>query len=139
MKLFVGAKAFIQHNGKVLMLREAAYDEGSNEGKWDVPGGRIEPEEPILHALRREVMEESGLEVEVVKVLGTGESFQTIKGDDAHVVRIYYLAKLVRGEVRLSQDHDAFEWVDPRDPGDRPFIQDADRMLAIIAAENLDF
>lgn len=38
-KLAVGVKAFIlNEEGKVLILREAKYDEGTNDGKWDVKG-----------------------------------------------------------------------------------------------------
>jgi ADP-ribose pyrophosphatase YjhB (NUDIX family) len=51
MKLFVAAKAIIISEGKVLLLREAAYDEGTNVGKWGVPGGRIHDDEPILDGL----------------------------------------------------------------------------------------
>ncbi len=80
MKLFVGMKAIIVHEGKVLILREAEYDEGTNTGKWDVPGGRINPEEPFLEGLKREVREESGLEIEPLELCGIFETFPTIKG-----------------------------------------------------------
>lgn len=112
MKLMVGAKALIVHKGKVLLLREAAYDEGINTGKWDVPGGRIEPQGTLLEGLSREMREETGLVARVGDVLGVYESFSSIKGEDCHIVRIYYVAYLETiGEVRLSPDHDLYEWV----------------------------
>jgi len=38
-------KAFIEHRGKVLIIREAAgYKDGTNKGRYDVPGGRIKSE-----------------------------------------------------------------------------------------------
>jgi 8-oxo-dGTP diphosphatase len=122
MKLFVGAKAVIVEGGKILVLREAKYDEGTNEGKWDVPGGRINPEEPILDGLRREVMEESGLEVEVGEVLVVHETFPSIKGEDCHIVRIYYQAKPLSGKVILSPDHDKYEWVSKADLETKHFV-----------------
>ncbi len=115
MKLFIGAKALIVHEGKVLLLREAAYDEGTNEGKWDVPGGRINPEEPILEGLQREVTEESQLVIETEEVLGVFETFPEIKGELCHVVRVFYKAKATTTNVVLSGDHDLYEWVSLED------------------------
>lgn len=112
MKLYVGVKALIVKEGKVLLLREAKYDEGTNEGKWDVPGGRIDPHETLAAALAREVFEESGLTIETKKVLSVSETFPVIKGENSHIVRIHYLAMYTGGDVVLSQDHDAYEWVD---------------------------
>lgn len=40
-KLVIAAKAIILNKGKVLVLREAKYDEGTNEGRWDVPGAAL--------------------------------------------------------------------------------------------------
>lgn len=112
MKLYVGVKALIVKEGKILLLREAAYDEGTNEGKWDVPGGRIEPQETLAAALAREVSEECGLTIEAKEVLSVNETFPTIKGEESHIVRIHYLAEYKGGEVVLSTDHDQYEWVD---------------------------
>jgi 8-oxo-dGTP diphosphatase len=125
MKLFIGAKAIIVNEGRILVLREASYDEGTNEGKWDVPGGRINPEEPIIEGLKREVMEESGLQIEAGEVLGVYETFPTIKGEACHIVRVYYQAKLISpDEVTLSGDHDLYEWIDPKTVTDKVFVSD---------------
>lgn len=125
MKLFIGAKAIIVNEGRILVLREADYDEGTNEGRWDVPGGRINPEEPIIEGLKREVMEESGLQIEAGEVLGVYETFPTIKGEACHIVRVYYQAKLISpSEVTLSGDHDLYEWIDPNEATDKVFVSD---------------
>ncbi len=112
MKLFIGAKALIERDGKILLIREAAYDEGTNLGKWDVPGGRIEPHEPILVGLAREVMEESGLNIVPQHVLTVEETFPIIKGEACHIIRVYYLATTNSSEVVLSPDHNEYQWVD---------------------------
>jgi 8-oxo-dGTP diphosphatase len=112
MKLFVGVKAIIVHEEKFLLIREAKYDEGTCEGKWDAPGGRINPEESLFQGLEREVMEESGLTVVPGKLLGVFETFHTIKGEECHIVRIYYECISTTNVVRLSSDHDQYDWVD---------------------------
>jgi len=112
MKLFIGVKAIIVHNGKFLLIREAKYDEGTCEGKWDAPGGRINPEESLFQGLKREVMEESGLTIVPGKLLDVFETFHTIKGEECHIVRIYYACTSATDAVTLSADHDQYEWVD---------------------------
>jgi len=129
MKLFIGAKALIVHEGKVLLVREAAYDEGTNEGKWDVPGGRINPEEPILEGLQREVTEESGLLIEPGEVLGVFETFPTIKGEACHIVRVYYEATPQTLEVALSQDHAEFAWVTVSDLEGKECVNDVSELV----------
>jgi 8-oxo-dGTP diphosphatase len=64
--LFVATKAFIRRDKKILILRESAeYKEGTNIGRFDVPGGRISPGERFDNCLRREIKEETGLDVEI--------------------------------------------------------------------------
>ncbi len=137
MKLFVGMKAIIVHEGKVLILREDEYDEGTNKGKWDVPGGRINPEEPFLEGLKREVMEECGLEVNPIEFCGIFETFPTIKGEACHVIRVYHVCQPKTIGVRLSGDHSEYEWIDPKDLGTKTFVSDVVEMIEKVSAQSL--
>jgi len=130
MKLMIGAKALIQNEaGHILIVREAAYDEGVNEGRWDVLGGRINPEEPILTGLNREVMEEAGITITPGEVLGVYETFQTIKGESCHIVRIYYSAQANHTFVVLGADHDLYEWVDLQNLGNKEFVSNLEELF----------
>ncbi len=122
MKLYVGVKALVVKEGRILLLREAKYDEGTNEGKWDVPGGRILPQEALVEGLLREVKEESCLTIEPGSVLSVTETFPTIKDEKCHIVRVHYLAEYKSGEVILSRDHDAYEWVDASGLGNKDCV-----------------
>lgn len=66
--LQVAAKALvINDEGKVLILREPVKDNpGSKDGLYGLPGGRMEVDETYEQALKREVKEEAGLEVDVL-------------------------------------------------------------------------
>jgi 8-oxo-dGTP diphosphatase len=130
MKLFVGAKGVVYYEGKVLLVRESGeYQDGSEEGKWDMVGGRIEPPEEVRLGLVREVKEESGLDVEPGELLGVFDGFPVIRGEKCHVVRIYFLCKTNSNEVKLSLDHDKFDWVSPENPGDKILANDIAEML----------
>lgn len=122
MKLFVSARAVIVDADRILVLREAEYDEGTNKGKWDVPGGRINAEEPILDGLRREVMEECGLEVEIGEVLAVHENFSVIKAEDCHIIRVFYQVKPLSNKVILSGDHDKYEWMQKGEFKSKEFV-----------------
>jgi len=112
-----GKAVIVNDEGKILFLREAAtYEEGTNLGRYQIPGGRVNIGEPFMDALKREVMEETGLEVEVGQPLYVGEWFPTIKGNKNQIVAIFYVCKPLTFDVKLSEEHDAFEWADPRQP-----------------------
>lgn len=71
---FMGAvaqKALIEQDGKILMV-QYPDDDHAAAGKWDLPGGRLHVGESALQGLKREVQEETGLEVEVVDIVATG-------------------------------------------------------------------
>ncbi len=127
MKFFFGVKGVIARaDGKVLIVREGVkYEDGTELGKWDVVGGRIEPEESIYAGLRREVKEESGLEIEIGKSLGVTENFIEIKGESCHIVRAYFACTVVGNEaVTISDDHDTYEWIEPSTHKDWNLMED---------------
>ncbi len=65
-KIFAACKAFVNYNGKILILRESGkYEDGTNVGRYDIPGGRVQPGESFDQGLIREIKEETGLDVEI--------------------------------------------------------------------------
>lgn len=113
-KLFVATKAFIIHNGKILILRESSqYQDGSNKGKYDVPGGRVKPGERFDEGLVREISEETGLRVQIGKPFFIGEWRPMIKSELWQIVGIFFECHVQSDTVILSEDHDDFLWVDP--------------------------
>lgn len=111
----VAAKGLlVDDNGKVLILREAeTYEEGTNIGKYGLPGGRIDPGELFYDGLRREIHEECGLEIETLKPIYVGEWFPVIKGTKNHITAIFVACRVSGQSVVLSDEHDGYEWIDP--------------------------
>ena len=107
-KLFyVGQKAFIDKNGEVLVLNDPVHG-------LDFPGGKIQEMDVALdEALHREVLEETNLEIEI------GEPFFRWykefpvghRNEGKQVYLIGFKCKYKDGEVKLSDEHDNFKWV----------------------------
>jgi len=115
-KMFVAMKGFVVHEGRVLVLREASsYKEGSNEGRYDIVGGRIKPGEHFQDSLVREIHEETGLVVNVGKPFFVNEWRPHIKDEQWQVVATFLECEALHTNVVLSQDHDHFLWIDPRE------------------------
>jgi len=81
----------------------------NNAGQWDFPGGKTDPGETFDAALVREIKEETGLSVALVRVLGAGQS----ELPDRTVAYLFMEARAEAGEVRISDEHDDFAWLTP--------------------------
>lgn len=103
----LSVKAVIQDKeGRCLLLKRSKLCK-NNAGKWDLPGGKVDPGEAIDAALVREVAEECGIVISVDRVLGAAESDTPTK----KVVYVIFGGRHISGEVRLSEEHDGYKWV----------------------------
>lgn len=105
--LYVVQKAFIRKNDEILVLNDP--EEG-----LDFPGGKIqEGEGSLAESLKREVREETGLEIIIGEPFVTWtEVFPSNHRLAGHrVVLIGYRCEYKSGEVQVSEEHDNFRWV----------------------------
>jgi len=109
----VAINALIKNKeGKFLIIKrnknEIAYPD-----KWAFPGGKVERGQSIMDTLRREVLEEVGLEIEDYKKYL--KDFTFIRPDGHNVVGFCFLVKAKLGKVTLSPDFDDFKWISPEE------------------------
>ncbi|MBB4891527.1 8-oxo-dGTP diphosphatase [Streptomyces olivoverticillatus] len=126
-RVVVGGAVF--DRGRLLAARRSAPPELA--GRWELPGGKLEPGETPREALVRELREELGIEV---------EPLERIAGEwplrPPYVLQVW-TARLLAGEPRPLEDHDELRWLTPDRIGevdwleqDRPAVAEAARMLA---------
>lgn len=98
----------LNDKGEFLLLRRSAASK-NNAGRWELPGGKVDPNEEFTVALARELKEETGLDMELVRPLETAKSDLP----DRQVVYLVMLAEAASDVPALSSEHDAFKWVSP--------------------------
>lgn len=112
-KIGAGFGVFILREGKVLLGRRhadpaKADSELHGEGTWTMPGGKLEFGESFEEGARREVLEETGLDVNVddIQVI----SLANDKVADAHFVTIGMMCEKVSGDPRAMEPDEITEW-----------------------------
>jgi 8-oxo-dGTP diphosphatase len=104
--------AVIERDGRFLAARRT--EPAALAGRWEFPGGKVEPGETEAEALVRECREELGVQIEVGAAVGP----QYTAGGGALIVRTYR-AELVSGEPEPLECHDALRWLRPGEPAVR--------------------
>ena len=119
-------------NNEILIAKRKAHK--SNGGLWEFPGGKLEDGETPEACLRREILEELGLEISVEKI------FHAVPYQYEHIriLLLAYFCKFKTGELRLT-DHDEIRWVKlcglpdfEYSPADIPIVQ---KLTAIFPEE----
>ena len=110
----VGVGGVIISEGRALLIRRGSPP---LEGQWSIPGGMLESGETLVLGVRRELLEETGIEVKVLELI---EIFERINLDGEgraryHYVVLDYLCEAVRGEARAGSDVTDVAWATPEE------------------------
>lgn len=105
-----GVGVAVIDGGKILLVRKAA---GPWKDHWAVPGGRVELGERMVDAARREVKEETGLDVRLGPVVWTGEVIDTASPPAWHFTLVDFVGFPVGGTLQAGDDAAEARWVTP--------------------------
>jgi len=115
--------AIITDNGKVLIAQRGKNQ--NHAGKWEFPGGKVEAGETYVECLKREIMEELGIKIDVEDYFA--ESIYQY--ETGAIKLVAYRARYVDGKYRLTA-HSQIKWVKPEEldnydftPADVVFIR----------------
>jgi len=102
----VSCALIISHNGEVLVAQRSLNMHLPL--KWEFPGGKVEPGESARECLIREIREELGVEIKIVKKMSP-----VVYDQGKQIIRLIpFQCVLVRGQVKLTE-HAAFLWLEP--------------------------
>jgi len=129
--------AVIVIDGRVLACERSAPPEAA--GRWEFPGGKVEPGETDAQALARECAEELGVRVRVDARVGPDVPLAHGRA----VLRVYAVT-LLNGDRPRALEHSAMRWLSageldsvPWLPADKPIVAELPGLLAALRSEGL--
>ncbi len=98
-------------NGKILLLKVRSQS-SHDAGKWEIPGGKVKKCEFFDDALRREYLEETGLEITIESLYNVIQNKYTACKTNEEVKSIQLIMKVTSSgdEVAISPEHDEYGW-----------------------------
>lgn len=113
MNLQVGVKAFlINKDKKILILKrsEEKYKKyKATKGTWDIPGGRINAGSPLVENLKREIKEETQLDLVSEPRLIFAQDI--IPGTDEHIVRLSFVVHMDGNPILDTSENTEYKWL----------------------------
>ena len=107
----LAVRGICEYEGKVLLLKirkKSSHD----AGRWEIPGGKVKKCEYFDNALKREYLEETGLEVDVDSLLSVVRRDYTAckTGEDVKSIQLIMKVTCKSDEVTISEEHDDYGW-----------------------------
>ncbi|MBI2601229.1 NUDIX domain-containing protein [Candidatus Daviesbacteria bacterium] len=114
-RFMVAMGAIIENELGQILLVKRSNDNDYKPEIWEYPMGRIKQFENPVEGLKREVREETRLEIEIIKPLKVFSFMRGEKDADNEVVGVVYWAKIEGSDdnVTLSDEHTEYKWVTP--------------------------
>jgi 8-oxo-dGTP diphosphatase len=121
--------------GEVLLIRRS---KPPRQGEWSLPGGKVEFGETLEQALRRELREETGLEVEILGLVDVAETVRDAAAGapDAHYVLIDYAVRATGGSAVAGSDAAEARWFPLAEIAGLPVWSEMHRIIAQSAARH---
>ena len=127
----IGVGAIIIHQSKILIVKRANEPA---KGLWSIPGGVVELGEHLYKAIKREVKEETGLEIDIERLLDAVDNivFDEDNRIQYHYVLLDYLCRLRGGALKAADDVQEIQWVSLEALQSLPITPSLNRVIAKI-------
>ena len=104
--------AIFNRNDKLLIIKRDAK-EIAFPNKWTIPGGKLQEGEDVKKGLKREVKEETQLEINLLAPLPPFDRIVRVNDEvSLHVIYIDYLARVTGGELKVGSDIGEAIWIE---------------------------
>lgn len=107
----LAVRGICEFDGKYLLLKIRSKS-SHDAGRWEIPGGKVKKCEYFDNALKREYLEETGLEIDVDSLLNVVRRDYTACKTNEDVKSIQLIMKVTckSDEVTISDEHDDYGW-----------------------------
>src|SRR3989338_8616861 len=101
----VGIGIFVRNKTRQILLQRRIGAHGANT--WSLPGGHLEMYESIEEAAAREVLEETGVKIKHIKIIGFTNDI--MKNENKHYITFFVESKLADGTPTIKEPHKTSE------------------------------
>jgi 8-oxo-dGTP diphosphatase len=135
----VGVAAVLWNEARQILLIRRTKE--PRRGQWSLPGGKVERGEALQDAVRREIREETGLEIEILGLAGVAEAIdhKPAGAGGHHYVLIDYGARAVSGTAKAASDAADATWFDYDEVMKLPLWAETHRIIAASARLHMGF
>jgi 8-oxo-dGTP diphosphatase len=104
-------RGICEYNGKILLLKLRSIS-AHDPGKWEIPGGKVKKNEFFDDALKREYMEETGLEIEIDSLYNAIQKDYTAckTGESIKSIQLIMKVSVKTDEIVISDEHSMYGW-----------------------------
>ncbi len=118
----IGTSVYVRKDGEILILKRAG---GAAKGSWYIPGGALDEGETTEECARRELKEETGLEVPgQFHLIAITPMFAY----DQDMFLVAYACDYESGDVVLSHEHEGYRWLSAEQYRNRYFSDESIRI-----------
>lgn len=104
---------FVVKNAKVMMGKRK---DDPQKGTWDIPGGFLNYGEHPEDGAKRELKEETGVDIKLIKLLGVYMDKYMFQGETLRTLNFIYVGSIKSGEPNPSDDVEEIKWFDIAKP-----------------------
>lgn len=117
MKYYVVATALIKKDNKFLILKRKS---GIHAKKWCFPGGKSKKGEDIIQTLKREIKEETNLDIKIIKKIS---EYEYKRPDGKITLGTCFLTISLGNNLILNKEFENFKWISSKDLKNYDFIR----------------
>ena len=110
-KFRVVVSGIITFNGKILIGKKEDIESHPVGDEWILPGGHVDGGEDVEQAVKREIGEETDLDMEIHHLLDAYTQFYD--SDREPMIRLFYHCESEKGDAKAKDDLKEFKWVKP--------------------------
>lgn len=128
------AGIYVNVNGKILLLQLS--DHKHEKGAWGVPAGKLEAHEKPLHAAKRELFEETGINIESEDAFQSLGALYIRKPELDYVYHLFGIRLDAIPPLSLSAEHCSHAWVSKKEAEALPLMNGAKQALDVYYADS---